>query len=556
MASSSLVSAQESILFQDSRSPLETDWQEASVRPEVTTRDALLSNPALLRGTLEQRSLFYNDNPKASHQSFPLTVAINGATGRMKGDYIPINGNSFDDYSILANGIMKGEKSLFYGKASFTAGTHRNIGWNTLRFPETYFPYVVADSTGGNMSYETYNLLCAYSFQLNQHLDLGVSGEYKGDFAFRKTDPRIEDVTSWLTLKGGAAYTLPGGDRIGLNVEYQLHRQHSSVKHFRSGQFAGFFMEYGFGMFDYIHSPIYNSMKNQQHQHSCGIAAQYTGSSQRALRLNARLAYGMDIMNSEENIYKLNLYRATTNKLRLNLSALWNNDSWGAAFYANGLLSQRKGREFIFERYVSSTVDGVDIYDYRKIGHQDRYTLRHMEGNAQVKLSKYLGNTTTLSLIGGAALYHREESYKTTSYKIQNALLTPQVGIEAQHTAQGTLLRLTAKYGKRTSLRDKYNVNVDLDRHTEYQHAFSNYAYYAHEGNVVQVEGEVSHTFNTFRLGVLAQLLLVDAKRIDGAVYDSNRYHESVPYTHKYTPSLSPDRHDQHWAKLTIYAEF
>ena len=43
------------------------------------------------------------------------------------------------------------------------------------------------------------------------------------------------------------------------------HRQHADVKHFRTGQFAGFFIEYGFGMFDYIFSPIFNSMEQRQH---------------------------------------------------------------------------------------------------------------------------------------------------------------------------------------------------------------------------------------------------------------------------------------------------
>lgn len=548
--------AQEALLFQGSHSPLETDYQEMSVQPELNIRDAILSNPATLFGSVDERRQFFNDNPQVEKKTFPLTIAINGATGRMNGDFIPSEGNSFDDASVVANGYIKGKRSLLFGKASFTTGTHRNLGWNILRSPETYWPYVVADSTGGNMGYETYNLMVAYSFQLNDRIDLGLSGDYTGDFAYRKTDPRIEDITSWLTLKGGMSYNLHSGDRIALALEYQLHQQHSEVKHFRSGQFAGFFMEYGFGMFDYIHSPIYNSMKNLQHQHSYEAALQYSANAQRPLRLNARLAYGMDVMNTEENIYKLNLYRAITNRLTANVSALWNNDAWGAAFYGNATISQRKGREYIFERFVSDQVDGVDIYDYRKIGHNDRYTMNKANVNAQVKLSKYVGPATTLSLIGATDYFRREESYKENGYKISNALLTPQVGLEGKYATKALDARMTMRYGYRCSLENKYNVTVDIDRHTEYQHAFSPYAYYSHEGSVVTLEAEASHTFRTFRLGLLAQVMLVSANRLDDALYDSNRYTESVPYTHKHTVSITPDKHNQHWGKLTFYAEF
>lgn len=73
---------------------------------------------------------------------------------------------------------------------------------------------------------------------------------------------------------------------------------------------------------------------------------------------------------------------------------------------------------------------------------------------------------------------------------------------------------------------------------------------------MMTAELEASHAFEKFRLGLLAQCLLVDAERLNNAVYDSQRYQESVPYTHKYTVSVAPDDHRQHWLKLTLFAEF
>ena len=552
----SMGTAQESLFFEDSRSPMETEYQQQGVRSELQIRDAVLSNPAMLRLGLDARRSYFNDNPQAQVKTYPVVVALQGAGGKMKGDFIPMEGNRFEDYSVVANGVMRGEKSLLYGKASFTSGNHRNIGWNAQRSPMTYWPYVVADSTGGNVNYETYNLLCAYSFRLNKRLDLGFSGEYKGDFAFRKTDPRIENVTSWLTFKGGASYLLGDGNRIGLDIDYQLHRQHTDIKHFRTGQFAGFFMEYGFGMYDYIHSPIYNSMKHQQHQHSYGANVIFSSNANHPLRVNARLGYGFDEMNTEENIHKLNLYRAMTHRLEADASLLWNNQSWGVGLTGHWETAQRKGREYIFERYVSATVDGVDVYDYRKIGQQDRYKMNTMHGNAQLKVSKYLGTANTLSLMGGMDYQKREEAYKEKGFLIRNVLVTPQVGLEAKHVSKWMEARWAALYGHRTSPKHLYQVDVDMDRHTEYQHAFSTFAYYAHEADVLNLEAEAAHTFSFARMGLQLQWMWVNGNRLESVAYDASRYDAQVPSAKKYTVSILPDKHNQHWMKLTLFAEF
>ncbi|MGN0028572.1 MAG: DUF6850 family outer membrane beta-barrel protein [Marinilabiliaceae bacterium] len=548
--------AQESLLSQRPNSPLESDYQAMSVRPEETMRDAMLGNPAALCGTMRERRLFFNDNPCADKPSSPITVVFNGATGRMDGDYIPVLGNSFDDVSVLANGYMGGDGDVLYGKAGFTTGGHRGIGWNTLRSPETYWPYIVADSTGGNMGYETYNLMVAYSFGLGGNVDLGISGEYTGDFAYRKTDPRIEDITTWLLAKVGASYRTDGHHRLSLDVEYQFHRQHSEVKHFRSGQFAGFFTEYGFGMFDYVHSSIFNSTKDLQLQHSYGTALQYSSSPQRPFRANGRVAYDLDVMKTEENTYKLNLYRALTSRVAIDMSALWNSDSWGAELIGQAAIASRKGREYIFERYVSDQVDGVDVYDYRKIGHNDRYTLRKASADAQLKLSKYVGPSSTFSVIGALDLLSREERYGAGGYKIVNTLLTPHIGLEVQRMSDSFDSRLTVRYGRRKSLENKYQVNVDLDRHTEYQHAFSPYAYYSHSGNVVTAEAEASHMFGPVRLGLKVQALIVRANRLKDAIYDRGRYDNAIPFASKHSVSLAADAHDQNWTKFSLFAEF
>ena len=549
-------SAQQSMLFEESNSPLETEYNTFSPRWETQMRDRLLSNPAIMRLEMDSLRHFFNDNPKAAIRIYRMSVEANLSLGKMTGDYQPVHGDRFKDFTVKANGVMKTKKGMLYGKAFFTSGMHKDVNWNILRSPEAYWPYVVADSTGGNMSYETYSLICAYSFRIAKKWDMGVWGQYKGDYAWRKTDPRIKDISSWFTLKAGAAYDLGHGYRLGFDVDYQLHLQNSEVQLFRSGQFAGFFMEYGFGMYDYIHSPIYNSMKNQVHMHSWDGNMQFFSNPTRAFRINATLGYGRDVMTTEENIYKLDLYRAVTNRGKVAMSALWNTPQWGVSLIGYMDLSQRKGRENVFERYVSSTVDGVDIYDYRKIGHQDRYTMTQARVDGQLKLSRYFGRTTTLSLLGGIDWYNRKEQYSETGYLIHNVLLTPQVGLEVTHFSKALECRLTVAYGKTSSPKHLYNVGVDLKRHTEYQHAFCTYAYYAYKADRVSLEAEISHVFKFARMGLRLQWLFVRGKRLDEVSYDVERYSSQVPSARKFTISPQPDVHNQHWLKVALFAEF
>ena len=285
------VRGQERLTSTASNSPLQTEFENRSLRPGTDMRDAYLRNPALIHRMVGERRYFSAENPGfVREKPGTIFIAADGASGRQEGDYLPYEGQEFRDFSVRADGYKQGDRATFFARIGFTAGGNDNVGWSALRNPGLYWPYIVADSTGGDFRYEKYDLMCGYSFRLGR-FDLGMSGEYTGDFAFRQNDPRIEDISTWLTFKAGAAYAFRR-HVIALNAEFMHHRQHADVKHFRTGQFAGFFIEYGFGMFDYIFSPIFNSMEQRQHINAYGVNLTFNSDPSRALRLNLLLGYG------------------------------------------------------------------------------------------------------------------------------------------------------------------------------------------------------------------------------------------------------------------------
>lgn len=547
--------AQNADLFEDSYSPLQSEYVDQTLRPETEWRNLMLSNPALLHRMIAVPTLPYSKGMKAlSDSTNYLFVTAEGATGNNKGDYMPVKGNKFNDFTVRSLGYSRSSNHLLLGKANFTTGRHGNIGWNTQRNPDLYWPYLLADSTGGNVRYETYGVMCAYSFNIKKAA-VGVQGEYKGDYAFTQNDPRKENISSWFSLKAGAAMPLLKGT-ISASAQYTRHRQQMKVKHFRSGQFTNFFTEYGFGMFDYIYSPVFNYTSERRQANTWVASVAYLSDQTAPLRVLARLNYSVDVMKTEESTYHLNLYRATTNTPQVSLGALWNNQTWGIAVLADAQKSSRHGRENLFERYVSATVDGVDVYDYRLTGHQDRYKLSITDARLSLKASRFLSDRLTLSVLGGASYWLRDETYSDKGYQISNALLTPKVGVEAQyaHEQFGLTARLT--YGRRFCVDNKYNVGLQAERQTEFQHAFATYAYYANEGSICTAELTATRAISDVRLGLRLQMLYIRADRLSSVSYDESRFETAVPKATKHSISLTPDRHNAFWLKAGVFVEF
>ena len=332
-------------LSTDFDSPLQSEYAATALQPERNTRLSYLANPALMHRLIEEKRYFYIDNPNIELPAEGrVFIETEGHIGRKRGDYLPYEGYAFRSLSLKANGYVQTANTSFFGNAAFTSGKDKGQGWSTARYTDLYWPYIVADSTGGNPEYEKYNLAGTYAFRLGKW-DLGVSGTYKGDFAFRQNDPRVENTTTWLTFKGGAAYTLYG-HLLSANAEYLLHRQHIDLKHFRSGQFTKNFTEYGFGMYDYLFSPIFNYIKQRQHIDGYGFNIAFLSRPEAALRMHAQAGYRCDVMTTEANIYdlyKLNLYRGLTHSTALRYTLLWNSHSWGVIFDANLNYHNRNG---------------------------------------------------------------------------------------------------------------------------------------------------------------------------------------------------------------------
>ncbi|MGV2541756.1 hypothetical protein FO502_20695, partial [Bacillus pumilus] len=90
------------------------------------------------------------------------------------------------------------------GRIQYAQGKHRNIGSSAMRLPELYFPYISTDSCGGDFKFDTYFAEGNYAFTLGKWT-LGAKASFYGEQAYRPTDPRALNNTTWLRFNAGVA---------------------------------------------------------------------------------------------------------------------------------------------------------------------------------------------------------------------------------------------------------------------------------------------------------------------------------------------------------------
>ena len=109
------VRGQERLTSTASNSPLQTEFENRSLRPGTDMRDAYLRNPALIHRMVGERRYFSAENPGfVREKPGTIFIAADGASGRQEGDYLPYEGQEFRDFSVRADGYKQGDRATFF----------------------------------------------------------------------------------------------------------------------------------------------------------------------------------------------------------------------------------------------------------------------------------------------------------------------------------------------------------------------------------------------------------------------------------------------------------
>ena len=172
-------------------------------------------------------------NPAMKQWMLPVSVsAIKASYDRSRLNQ-PVDiqqGEGSDAWKAGAESYMKYRTSTLWGAASYSGGHEFNPVWNESSDLGLIYPYVVADSIGGNIKSETYSLGGGYA----DHTDRwawGATISYVAGLHYRNVDPRPRNVTGRLDISAGGAWLIPATDyRLGASVGYMRYKQSADIE--------------------------------------------------------------------------------------------------------------------------------------------------------------------------------------------------------------------------------------------------------------------------------------------------------------------------------------
>lgn len=173
------------------------------------------------------------DNPALRSFAHPYGLTILGIDyGTMRRDSIiaPQLGRGFDQYGVGASTYTRvGTDMVLEGHASYHRGTARKVVWNETADLYMVYPYMAADSVGGDIQNEIYDFGGSYSDRRGRLL-WGVSLDYTAGLHWRSRDPRPRNVTANLRTRAGIAWALSPKAVAGFAARYTRYKQTSSIK--------------------------------------------------------------------------------------------------------------------------------------------------------------------------------------------------------------------------------------------------------------------------------------------------------------------------------------
>lgn len=159
------------------------------------------------------------------------TVAIGAATMPSTADRIPQLGNGEKHFGFEASSqIRLDNNSVVYGNAAYTNGKRYGVRWNETSDFQLLYPFVMADSIGGTLRYEQYELGGGYAAHKGRW-SYGASMSYRARSEYRTKDPRPKNMVADLLAKVSAGFNI-GKKMLSVSAHAGKYKQTNEVAFF------------------------------------------------------------------------------------------------------------------------------------------------------------------------------------------------------------------------------------------------------------------------------------------------------------------------------------
>ena len=297
-------------------------------------------------------------------------------------------------------------KTTVWGNASYSQGKNRQAVWNENTDYDIIYPYVAADSVGGDMKFENYAFSGGYSKKINSYI-IGITGSYRASLSYRDIDPRPKNTSANFSLALGANKLMFQKFKIGAYLEAEKYTQKHYLN-FVSNQ--GFPMIYNMSGLGNYNELLSGKLRQAYYEGwSYGGGLQIFEAENRSWYLTAGLKkFTLDKLLTEYT--DLNASSINEQQFNFSLGKFFNTDRiiWGIS--ADGSYKERKGTENLFLNDNSR--------NYIQIGSAERYNhqLAHTVVKGLLEIEHKSAKSTFIPFLG---MIQEKEKYNNPLSSIE-----------------------------------------------------------------------------------------------------------------------------------------
>lgn len=320
-----------------------------------------------------------------------------------------------------------------WGTAAYTNGTRREVLGSETSDYATIYPYVMADTIGGDMKSETYSFEAGYA-TAHGSWRWGIDIGYRALSEYRDVDPRPRNISHRLGMTLGAG-RVAGNYVVGAALTGARYRQSSSITFYN--ELGGHKVYHLTGL-----GTSYYRFDGSRYQAEYALWSYGASLQLMPLAEGVRASASIDRSSMAKSLpsnadITINRLSATAVKAEVAYTA----STWGAGIY--GGVERRTGSENLFG------VSSGDIYEY--ISRADQWHLRAYTIGVRGYATLHAG-ALRLSACPDVGLCAWRESYELPAMHRSISRASAQLALKALWVGGANVLNVTATAGARIKL--------------------------------------------------------------------------------------------------------
>ncbi|MFN0289950.1 DUF6850 family outer membrane beta-barrel protein [Pedobacter helvus] len=421
---------------------------EEQLSPIVKLRDELYASPSL----------------HAFYRKYSYSLLSVNLENTKKDLYLRQEGSGVNSLRINSESFTKNHKGVsLWGNAYYTNDKIKQVNFNETLDYHYVYPYVMADTVGGDLNAESYYFGGGIS-KLISGLRFALQGSFKGIQSFRNVDPRPKNISSDIDFAFSIGKEIPNNKAISIDLNLKKYIQNNSLDFANELGFPLVYHDAGLG--------VYNELLA-----GTRMLAYYKG-----LMLGAQLNFvptNLDGFSAQIGFNRFQLNKEL-DKIADRISAIKENRSYLLLAYhhqrqKNNLIVKLKGY-FNKREGLEATFANTGQTSLYKVSEEVRYTREKLGikfsaayGKAKKKWKWFLGVEGTFNTDNeNYFLPDRFIDYQTVSAGVF-ATLTKPLG--------KTLLNIEVKANQLKVLSDDYSWGDINTKKGIYQMLNANYIY-------------------------------------------------------------------------------